>query len=397
MKHTSIAVIGGGAVGKTFACDCVLGGNTDVRLYGRNIFDGLSEEECRSLPLTIWGPQKNARNYRREGLARPRTVTDQLSLAMQGAKIVVVALPSSAHPTLFKQLIPCLEDGMIVHIMPDNYGALRLRKMMRDVGCSKKVIIGGWNLPPFGARLKGKTGADAYSLRMVNRFMEVTGAAFPYTDQEGFMESVKCMAAFDCLIQNGGISSGDTVLDADFSNLNAVLHIPTTILGVGVMENWGTTYGTPNEFSIFCHAMCPTISTVQKQFYDEEIAVARALGISIKQFDEEWFYNRESVLAATYLDKESCSSFDEPCPHQLGIGPPSIRHRFITEDVPMSAMVVHHFGKLAGIPTPLIDAFATIAGAMVGQDFFASGTTLADIGLGNVAATDLRKVLECGW
>lgn len=397
MKQTPIAVIGGGAVGKTFACDCVLGGNSDVRLYGRHIFAGLTEEACHSLPLTIWGPQKNACNYRREGSARPHLVTDQLPQAMQGAKIVVVALPSSAHPSLFAQLIPCLEDGMIIHIMPDNYGALRLRKMMRDAGCEKRVVIGGWNLPPFGARLKGKNGAEAYSLRMVNRFLQVTGAAFPYSDQEVFMESVKSLAAFDCLLENGGISNGDTVLDADFSNLNAVLHIPTTILGVGVMENWGTTYGAPNEFSIFCHAMCPTISTVQKHFYAEEITVAKALGISIKEFDEDWFYNRESVLAATYLDKDSCSSFDEPCSHQLGIGPPSIRHRFITEDVPMSAMVVHHFGQLAGVPTPLIDAFATIAGAMVGQDFFSTGTTLADIGLDGVSAAEIRTVLERGW
>lgn len=396
MKNVPIAVIGGGAVGKTFACDCVLGGNTDVRLYGRHIFTGLTEEERQTLPLTIWGPQKNARNYRREGSARPHLITDQLNLAMKGAKIVIVALPSSAHPSLFAQLIPYLEDGMIVHIMPDNYGALRLRKMMRDASCKKKVVIGGWNLPPFGARLKGKVGADAYSLRMVNRFLSVTGAAFPYTDQAAFMESIRSLAAFDCLLENNGVSSGDTILDADFSNLNAVLHIPTTILGVGVMENWGTIYGTANEFSIFCHAMCPTISKVQKQFYDEEIAVAKALGVSIQEFDEEWFYNRESILAATYLDKKSCSSFHDPCPHQLGIGPPSIRHRFITEDVPMSAIVVHHFGRLAGVPTLLIDAFATIAGAMVGQDFFAKGTTLADIGLDDVSATDIRKVLVSG-
>lgn len=396
MKNIPIAVIGGGAVGKTFACDSVLGGNTDVRLYGRNIFAGLDEQQRQTLPLTIYGPQKNSRNYCREGSARPQLITDQLPLAMAGAKVVIVALPSSAHPSLFRHLIPCLEDGMIVHIMPDNYGALRLRKMMCEAGCEKRVVVGGWNLPPFGARLRGKQGTDAYSLRMVNRFMKVTGAAFPYTDQQFFMESIRSLAAFDCLLENDGVSDGDTILDADFGNLNAVLHIPTTILGVGVMENWGKIYGTPNEFSIFCHAMCPSIAKVQKQFYDEEIAVAKALGVTIREFGEEWFYNRESVLAATYLDKDDCSSFDDPCPHQLGIGPPSIRHRFITEDVPMSAMVIHHLGVLAGVSTPLIDAFITIAGTMVDQNYFSSGTTLADIGLSGLRRSNLRSFLEQG-
>ena len=352
MKNVPIAVIGGGAVGKTLACDCVLGGNTDVRLYGHHIFTGLTEEERQTLPLTIWGPQKNARNYRREGSARPHLITDQLNLAMKGAKIVIVALPSSAHPSLFAQLIPYLEDGMIVHIMPDNYGALRLRKMMRDASCKKKVVIGGWNLPPFGARLKGKVGADAYSLRMVNRFLSVTGAAFPYTDQAAFMESIRSLAAFDCLLENNGVSSGDTILDADFSNLNAVLHIPTTILGVGVMENWGTIYGTANEFSIFCHAMCPTISKVQKQFYDEEIAVAKALGFTGKSsISPRHVADINRIFSPTQADIEYAQEVMETIrvAKEQGKGVVSLRGKMIDAPIVTRARQVLEMAKAMGV------------------------------------------------
>lgn len=392
-KNSPIAIIGDGAIGKALACDCILGGNTDVRLYGRHAFNGLTESEKGTRPLTIYGPQKNRAGYCREGRATPTLITENIAQAMDGARIVLVVLPSSAHDNIFQCMIPLLEDGQIIHIMPENYGTLRLRKLMKDAGCKKQVIVGGWNLPPFGARLKEKSGTGAYEVRMVNRFMQITGAAYPYRDQKNFIDSVQSVAAFDCVRQYGNIKDGDTILDATFSNLNTILHIPTTIMGVSVMENWGRIYGEAGTFSIFSHAMCPSIAKIQYLFYLEEVAVAQALGIEMSHFPESSFYNRESILADTYLAPGEESSFDDICANQIGIGPPSIQHRFITEDVPMAANMIHQLGQLSGTATPLIDAFITLAGALTDCNYFQSGSTLADVGLDGISAKNLRDYL----
>ena len=61
-------------------------------------------------------------------------ITDDMAEAVEGAKLILVCIPSVAHEVFFEKLAPLLKDGMIVHIIPDNYGSLRLRKHLRAIG-----------------------------------------------------------------------------------------------------------------------------------------------------------------------------------------------------------------------------------------------------------------------
>src|SRR5690625_5526583 len=72
-----------------------------------------------------------------------------------------------------------------------------------------------------------------------------------------------------------GAVIGDTVLDIGFSNVNPVIHVPATILGVSTMENWGNIFGDYDKsgYSMYSHALSPSICEVQYQFYNEEIAL----------------------------------------------------------------------------------------------------------------------------
>ena len=69
-------------------------------------------------------------------------ITDDMAEAVEGAKLILVCIPSVAHEVFFEKLAPLLKDGMIVHIIPDNYGSLRLRKHLRAIGNDADVIIG---------------------------------------------------------------------------------------------------------------------------------------------------------------------------------------------------------------------------------------------------------------
>jgi opine dehydrogenase len=59
--------------------------------------------------------------------------------------------------------------------------------------------------------------------------------------------------------------------------------------------------------------------------------------------------------------------------------------------VPFSA-----FGRLAGIPTPAIDALVTLANHAVGRDFWKTGLTLEKMGLASVNKGQLSSFLENG-
>lgn len=112
---------------------------------------------CQSLPpeslgavletheIELGGKQLNFKWFRRAGVAKVDVVTTEISPALTGAGLVMVAVPSKGHKPFFEKIIPYLEDGQVISIFPDNFGSLMLRNMMRERGCEVNVIIGGWS------------------------------------------------------------------------------------------------------------------------------------------------------------------------------------------------------------------------------------------------------------
>ncbi|MCQ4991670.1 NAD/NADP octopine/nopaline dehydrogenase family protein, partial [[Clostridium] symbiosum] len=82
------------------------------------------------------------------------------------------------------------------------------------------------------------------------------------------------LPCIDAVTYGNGPEAGNTVLDTGFANINPVIHVPATILGVSTMENWGVIFGgyDKNSYSMYCHGLCPSICEVQYQFFEEEKA-----------------------------------------------------------------------------------------------------------------------------
>jgi opine dehydrogenase len=53
--------------------------------------------------------------------------------------------------------------------------------------------------------------------------------------------------------------------------------------------------------------------------------------------------------------------------------------------------------ELAGVATPLARAFATVGGAICGEDFMATGRTLQSLGLGHLGRAGLQQLLREGF
>ena len=141
LKKMPITVLGAGAVGKTCAADCALAGQ-EVRLFDSLPFAEKTLRNIERTGIEINGTQRNLYNFKRSGTAKLSMVTTDIQKAIKGAGIIIVAMPAIAHETVFRQVIPHLEDGQVIHITTDNYGTLLFRKLMRELGCSKKVIVG---------------------------------------------------------------------------------------------------------------------------------------------------------------------------------------------------------------------------------------------------------------
>ena len=395
-KEKTIAVLGAGAVGKAVAADSALAGNAvricDLMPFAQKTLFGVKEGG-----IAFYGDQLNLYGFERSGQARLERVTTSVAEAVQGAGIVILTTPAIGHRAFFEKLIPALEDGMVIHIIPDNYGSLLLRKMMREAGCDKRVIIGGWSSSPYGSRVDIKGGVILPRIRAYYRAITLRGAALPSMDQEEFLASSRLIGAFDAIKNGDGVVGGQTVMDTGFSNVNPVLHCPGVILGVGTMENWGVIYGEDKyDFSIYSHAYCPSISRVQHGFYLEQKKLAEAMGVGIQHFEKKQFFSRENILGAEYMGPDYEIPFDQHDYIQYGTGPFTIQNRYITEDIPVGCHVYHELGKKYGIETPIIDSMIALASVMAEKDFHQTGYTLDYLGIGHLDKGELLQYLHEG-
>lgn len=397
LKDSPVAVLGGGAVGKTCGADCVLAGNK-VRICDLEPFASKTLAGLEKTGITLKGIQKNKYGFKRDGKAFFDLITTDVAECVKGCKLIIVAVPSVAHDTFFEKLVPALEDGMIIHIIPDNFGTLKLRKKMRELGCDKKVIIGGWSSAPYGTRVETEGGVMTSECWMVYRALTLRGAALPSTDQEIFLESSKYLGCFDSITQGDGATGGNTVMDIGFSNVNPVLHCPGTLLGVGVMENWGVIYGGNDKYtySIYSHAYCKSIAEVQYAFFLEECELAEKMGVGIQKYPKKNFMSRTSILGPEYMGEDCIVPFDEQWQTGYGTGPFTINNRYITEDIPVGCHIYHELGEKYGVKTPVIDSMITLASVMVGQDFYKSGLTLDELGIGHLDKDELLDYLNNG-
>ncbi|MCD8326821.1 MAG: NAD/NADP octopine/nopaline dehydrogenase family protein [Lachnospiraceae bacterium] len=208
----------------------------------------------------------------------------------------------------------------------------------------------------------------------------------------------KTLGCFDSITQGDGYTSGNTVMDIGFSNVNPVLHCPGTLLGVGVMENWGRIFGGNDKYtySIYSHAYCESIAEVQYAFYQEEVALAEKMGVGIQYFPKKNFLSRASILGPEYMGDDCIVPFDEQWPTGYGTGPFTIKNRYITEDVPVGCHIYHELCKKYGVPTPVIDSMITLGSVMTGQDYYKSGLTLDDLGIGELDGEQLLTYLNEG-
>lgn len=399
IRNKPIAILGGGAVGKTCGADCALAGQ-NVRICDLDPFFNTTLKHVSETGITLQDKLPGTQTkygFRRMGKAHFSLVTNSIAECVAGAKVIIIGIPSIAHEKFFKQLIPVLEDGQIIHIIPDNYGSLKLRKMMVEMNCNKKVLIGGWSSAPYGTRVNTEGGIPVPTCSLVYRAITLRGAAQPASDTKDFVESSKSLGCFDAITFGDGAVCGDTVLDIGFSNVNPVIHVPGTLLGVSTMENFDTVLEKNiHDYSIYSFSFCPSISEVQYQFYNEEVAIAKAIGVGIQPFNKDVFFQRTSVLGEEYMGEGCNVPFEQQWEVGYGTGPFNIKNRYITEDIPVGCHVYHELGKKFNVETPVIDSMIVLGSVMSKVNYFEQGLKLKDLGIDEMSKKELINYLYNG-
>ena len=361
--HMKYTVIGAGNGGKSMAAHMALMGK-EVTLYNRTFANIEVIAERGGIDLENPGGLA--------GFGRLAKVTDNMQVALDGADLIMVVVPSSAHREVAKLMAPYLQDGQIVLLHPGRTcGAIEFHQTILQEGCTTKPIIAEAETFIFASRSEGPSQARIFRIKE-----SVPLAALPATQNQKVLEAVHTVYP---QYVNGG-----NELKTGLNNMGAVFHPTITLLNAGWIE---TTHG---DFQFYIDGVSPSVAKLLEVVDRERCTVASALGLRART-GLEW-------LALAY-DARGADLY-EAIHNQTGYygikAPSTLQHRYIFEEVPMSLVPIAALGQRYGVSVRGIDAIIRLACIIHNTDYWRKGRTLDKLGITDLSVEELTKYVETG-
>ncbi|MFA5852301.1 MAG: NAD/NADP octopine/nopaline dehydrogenase family protein [Spirochaetales bacterium] len=307
-----------------------------------------------------------------EGFGPVKLATSSIQAAVEGADVVMIVTPSTAHYSLAAAMAPFLHDGQVIVLNPGRTGgALEFRSVLKQEETRSRPVIVEAQTFIYASRAVSRHKGHIYRIKN-----GVPASALPShmtPDALGVMNQ-----AFP------EFTAGSNVLATSLENIGAVFHPALTLLNAGWIES------TEGNFEYYIQGMSPAVARVLERIDDERLAVARALGIRTVSA-REWLY-----LTYDSPGENLCSAIKATTGY-FGIkAPATINHRYIWEDVPMSLVPMSSIGEMLGIPTPTIDMVIKLAELMNGADYRAIGRTVETLGIKGMSVEQIHKLVTEG-
>ncbi|MHA1802987.1 MAG: NAD/NADP octopine/nopaline dehydrogenase family protein [Promethearchaeota archaeon] len=357
-----IAILGGGNGGHQMAIDLALRGQ-DVILCEHPQFKDKFENTLKTRTIECTGML--------EAKTEIYKTTIDFKMALREADLIYLVVPAIAHETFFDLMIPHLKDGHIIVIWAGDAGALRLAKRLREEAPKLRVKIAETNTLPYGTRLIGPSKLDLFVTAK-----KILFSAFPASDTEEILERVK--DTFPVL------EPIDNVLSVSFSNPNPTVHPAPSLLNTGRIQY------SKGEFYLYREGITEATGRVIKKVYDETLAIARAFGFRMREFEDEEFRNPCSIMCVDFW-----APFDKAGIVSNMKGPSTIYNRYIIEDLPYGLVHRSQLGDVVKISTPIIDSIVNLGEAVCNMKFW-EDRTLAHLGLDGKNKAEIMQYVQEG-
>jgi len=366
-----VTVLGAGNAGHAIAFEISLQGS-EVMLFEHPDFaknlEGIRQRGGIEALAEFWAEDRVVPAML-SGFARVSGLTTDPGEAMDFADVVVMIVPQFAHEAIFKLVMPHLRDGQTMVVLPGNFGSLVFKKMMIEAGLSRAVTFVETTSIPYAVRIVGP--GQVY---IEGKKVGLTAGSLPSSGTGKALEDLK-----DVLLLK--VSPLENVLAAGLSNPNMIMHVATAALGMGPMESRG------GRIQFYAEGCSPSVAKVLEREDEERLAVGRAFGLNLLSFVD-------TVNVFYGLDARSIRDFAASTPvhnRMPNDSPKSPRERYIHEDCPCGLVPVYEFGKLAGVPCPVIESIIRVCNVYNDTDYFSTGVTLGRLGL---AGMSREQVLE---
>jgi opine dehydrogenase len=362
---TRYTVVGAGHGGKAMAAHLALMG-FPTTLFNRTLAHVEAIELRGGIELDSYdgGPH---------GFGELELVTSDMAEALNKADVIMVVVPSTAHTDIAGWMAPHLRDGQIVVLNPGRTcGAIAFAKVLRDHNCQADATVAEAETLLYACRSAGPAKVHIFSIKGA-----VLLAALPATRTQQVLEVLE--PAFPQFID------GVNVLHTGLNNMGAIFHPALTLLNAGRIESTG------GDFEFYVEGATPTVAHVLEVMDRERVTVASALGIRARTA-QDWLqiaYNATGPNLYEAIHNQ---------PGYKGIlGPMSLNHRYLTEDVPMSLVPIADLGRRYGVSVRGIDSIIHLASIAHRTDYWRRGRTLKKLGIESISVGELLQYVTEGF
>lgn len=334
--------------------------------------------------VVMWEPLEETDDYKRikqekrmllsgditlEG--RIKEVTMDIAEAIKDAVAVFIVVPAFAHEPIFKKMIPYLENGQHIVIMPGNYGCFKIRKMLNDMGISVDISITETASLPYACRITSYNEVRIFKKK--NKLNMATSPYCYFRQVFDFLQDI-----FNPYVEMLGC---DKMLTIDLSNGNFTLHPLPVLLNYGAIEQ------NPKTFRHYIDGITPEISKLMKKMDDERLEIGKAYGINLLDTLEQlkiYYGWNDSTSYYEYVHSPESPYYDL-------IGH-NIKSRYLTEDVPQVLVPAYLLAKKAGLNVPIVEITIRLASHLHEVEYVKEGTTLAELGLDGLSVEEISSL-----
>jgi opine dehydrogenase len=353
-------VIGAGNGGKAMAAHLAIMG-FEVTLYNRTPENIAAIQARGGITLENQDPAGPS------GFRRLACVTSDMQIAIENCDIVMVVTPAYAHYDIAREAAPYLQAGQIVVLNPGRtLGAIEFNRVLEEEGCANGVTVAEAQTFIYASRSDGPSQARIFRIKDA-----VPLAALPATETPMVLE--KLASAYPQFI-NGG-----DVLQTGINNIGAIFHPTISIFNAGWIE------ATSGDFQFYLDGVTPTVARLMEVMDRERVTVASAIGVQAVTA-------REWLKIAYNADGENLYEAIHNQPGYRGINaPPTLSHRYLTEDIPMSLVPIASLGNHYGVSVRGMESIIRLACIAHQTDYWRRGRTIERLGIKHLSVSELTR------
>jgi len=293
-------------------------------------------------------------------------ITQDLSLAINDADIIMIVIPAFAHATIAEQIAPYLENDQIIVLNPGRtFGAIEVFKKIKEKRGSISVYVGETQTLMFTARQEHTNKVNILKIKNSVNFATYPDRYIDYVDKR----IKECFPHFNP-IQN--------YLEVTLNNIGCILHPTLSIFNASAME-----FG--KKFKFYKEGATPKVCNVLENIEVELNKIFKNL--EIKQFHFiDWAQKSYGVKAnSIYETIQKIEAYKEI------FAPDELITRYFIEDVPTGLVPISSLAKYLNVQTPTIDSVIHLSSILCGCNFLKKGRTVQRLKLSQYLNNQLKN------